>query len=298
MPLGIDAIKVREARHAIEAVLSDSSAQVRLQAARSSGYSSRSVCVGRTSSAAQGSRSGGPSRSGHRVGALGDVKAASALYAALDEPDRFAAWSVRQAIRRLEAWDRAALVEAILDDRRAESALELTDEAWAIPVVEALTEALGRVGAPAVRSRIVANLSGLYRRYPEWSGSWFGTNPIAGQFPEKTRDWSPEGMAAVVRGLALAWPIGTVRSAPRRSPPWARRGRLPSPICVRHWPGIANRPTRRPWSSCSGKLGDNASAPILAVLLNDARYPEEVRAAALRGLATFRDRRSQNARLG
>ena len=126
-----------------------------------------------------------------------------ALYAALDESDRFAAWSVRGAIRRLEAWDKEALVAAMLDDRRAESALELTDEAWSVPVVEALTEVLGRSGSPAVRGRIVANLAGLYRRYPEWSGSWFGTNPLAGRFPEKTRDWSPEGMAGVLRGLAV-----------------------------------------------------------------------------------------------
>src|SRR5581483_6377025 len=46
-----------------------------------------------------------------------------------------------------------------------------------------------------------------------------------------------------------------------------------------------------------GKLGDEASAPLLASLMADARYPEEVRAAALRGLSGFRDRRSLNARL-
>jgi hypothetical protein len=80
--------------------------------------------------------------------------------------------------------------------------MALTDEAWAVPVVEALTEALRRTGSAPVRGRIVANLSGLYRRYPDWSGSWFGTNPLAGRFPEKTQDWSPEGMEGVLRGLA------------------------------------------------------------------------------------------------
>ncbi len=294
----LDAIGGAEARHAIDAVLSDSAAQLRLQAARSAGIRrdrdalpdllrllrDRDAAVRREAAIA--------------VGEMGDVKAASALYAALDEPDRFAAWSVRQAIRRLEAWDRAALVEALLDDRRAESALDLTEEAWALPVVEALTEALGRVGTPAVRSRIVANLSGLYRRYPEWSGSWFGTNPIAGQFPEKTLDWSPEGMAAVVRGLALGL---ADRDRSVRAQAIAALGQA-GPAAVPHLRTALAR-DREPTNQAAlvellGKLGDNASAPILAVLLNDARYPEEVRAAALRGLATFRDRRSQNARLG
>ncbi len=294
----LDAIGGAEARHAIDAVFSDPAAQVRLQAARSAGIRrdrdalpdllrllrDRDAAVRREAAIA--------------IGELGDVKAASALFAALDEPDRFAAWSVRQAIRRLEAWDKSALVEALLDDRRTESALELTDEAWALPVVEALTEALERVGAPAVRSRIVANLSGLYRRYPEWSGAWFGTNPIAGQFPEKTRNWSPEGMAAVVRGLALGLADRDRSIRAQSITALAQAG----PAAVPHLRTALAR-DREPTNQAAlvellGKLGDNASAPILAVLLNDARYPEEVRAAALRGLATFRDRRSQNARLG
>ena len=85
-------------------------------------------------------------------------------------PTRFAAWSVRQAIRRLDAWDKEALVAALLDERRLESALRLTDEAWAVPVVEALTEALVAPSRPRA-GRIVANLAGLYRQYPGMVGS-------------------------------------------------------------------------------------------------------------------------------
>ena len=54
-----------------------------------------------------------------------------------------------------------------------------------------------------MRARIVANLTGLFRQYPEWSGAWFGTNPLASPAPEKTRNWSPDGMQAVADGLAL-----------------------------------------------------------------------------------------------
>src|SRR5439155_20418066 len=46
-----------------------------------------------------------------------------------------------------------------------------------------------------------------------------------------------------------------------------------------------------------GRIGDTASAPILAILLTDANRPEAVRAAALGGLSTFRDPQSLRARL-
>ena len=72
---------------------------------------------------------------------VGDSRPAPALYKALGDSDAFAAWSVRQAIRRLDAWDKTELVEALLDERRLEPALRLTDEAWSIPVVAALAEA-------------------------------------------------------------------------------------------------------------------------------------------------------------
>ena len=71
-------------------------------------------------------------------------------------------------------------------------------------MVAALIEALSRTTSVPVKARIVANLAGLYHRYPEWSGQWFGTNPLAGQFPRKTADWSSEGMKGVKDGLALA----------------------------------------------------------------------------------------------
>ena len=53
-----------------------------------------------------------------------------------------------------------------------------------------------------IRIRIVANLAGIFRQYPEWTGAWFGSNPLAGPAPEKNRNWSPEGMQAVADGLA------------------------------------------------------------------------------------------------
>ena len=168
--------------------------------------------------------------------------------------DTFAAWSIRQAIRRLGAWDQKLLVEALLDERRMESALRLTDEAWDISVVRALAEVLKQSSSPAIRLRIVGNLAGLYRVYPDWSGAWFGTNPLAGQFPEKTKDWSREGMNAVIDGMAA----GSVRPGPHRSV--ARRslvsvrrvGRLRLFLCSdRHSRRNPIQKTRHFWPRCS-----------------------------------------------
>ena len=293
----LDAIGGPLARRAIGSVLSDPSARIRLQAVRSAGIRrDRSVSADLTRLLRD--RDAAVRREAAiALGRLGDQSSAPALYASLDESDRFASWSIQQAIRGLAAWDREALVTALLDERRTEAALNLTDEAWSIPVVHALTEVLGRAGAPAVRGRIVTTLAGLYRCYPEWSGTWFGTNPLAGRFPEKTQNWSPEGMAAVLQGLTLGLAdrdrsirsqaiVGLVQAGTDAVP------QIRAAMGREHDPGI-----QAVLAESLGKLGDEASAPTLALLLADARYPEAVRAGALRGLSTFQDRRSLNARL-
>jgi putative heme-binding domain-containing protein len=219
------------------------------------------------------------------------------LYAALDEADRFAAWSVRGAIRRLEAWDKHAILAALLDDRRRESALALGDEAWAVPVVEALAEAMVRTGSPAVRARIVAHLAGLYRRYPEWSGSWFGPNPLAGRFPQKTRDWSPQGMERVRHGLALGLADRDSSVRLQAIAGLGQQGQTAAPMLRSALVQERDPRNQAALAETLGRIGDAASAPILAILLTDASRPEVVRAAALEGLSTFRDRQSLRARL-
>ena len=127
------------------------------------------------------------------LGRIGDAQAIEPLLAALGDSDRFAAWSVRQAIRKLGYPTREAMLAALLDPRRRESALILADESWSLPVVQALVDALERTNEPAVRGRVVAALAGQYRKYPDWTGTWFGPNPLAGAFPRKTVPWTPEG---------------------------------------------------------------------------------------------------------
>jgi putative heme-binding domain-containing protein len=293
----LDAIGGVKARRAIDSMLSDPSAAVRLQAARSAGIRRDSAALLDLCKLLRDPDAAVRREAAIALGELGDNRAAPALFAALPEPDRFAAWSVRRAIRRLEAWDRGALVAALLDPERSEPALELTDEAWAVPVVEALSAALGQAQTARVRSRLVANLSGLYRRYPEWSGYWFGTNPLAGRIPEQTQDWSPEAMAGVIRGLALGL---ADRDSTVRYQAIAGLGQAAKPAAPLLRAALAREQDPRNQAALAetlGRSGDPAAAPILASLLCDARFPETVRLAAQGGLKGFRDPQSLRARL-
>ncbi|MGA7502132.1 MAG: HEAT repeat domain-containing protein, partial [Isosphaeraceae bacterium] len=199
----LDAIGGAEARQAIREALADSSASVRIQAARSSGIRAdrgavdalRALLVDRDPSVRR--------EAAIALGAIGDTRAIAPLLAVLGEPDRFAAWSVRTAIRRLGFPDEAAMRAALLDARRRENALNLADESWSVPVVRALIASLRQTPEPAFRGRIVANLAGQFRKYPEWSGTWWGPDPLAGEMPRKTQDWNPEGMNMVLQGLRL-----------------------------------------------------------------------------------------------
>jgi putative heme-binding domain-containing protein len=294
----LDAIGGTEARRAIASVLVDAAAPVRIQAARSAGIRRDPAAFPELVRLLRDRDAAVRREAAIALGRLGTAKAAPALYAALDEADTFAAWSVRQAIRRLNAWDKDALVAALLDERRLEAALRLTDEAWAVPVVEALTDSLRQtqpVPVP-VRSRLIANLAGLYRRYPEWSGSWFGTNPLAGRLPEKTQDWSPDGMKGVLKGLALglADRDSSVRS--QAIVGLSQAGPVAAPLLRSAL--IKEREPRNQaiLAETLGTLRDAASSPILAVLVADAQRTEAVRAAALDALSQFRDPPSLRAR--
>ncbi len=294
----LDAIGGEEPRRAIRSVLSDSSPRVRVQAARSAGIrrdrsasselvrllSDRDTAVRREAAIA--------------LGRLGELSAAGPLYAALGDADAAVAWSVRQAIRLLEAWDKSFLLEALLDERRLEPALRLADEAWADAVVEALTEALKQVSVAPVRGRIIALLGGLYRRYPEWSGGWFGKSPLEGPFPQKTADWSPPGMKRVLDGLAigLADPDSSVRFQAIVS---ASQVGIPALAIMRRALAKEAEPTNQ---ALLGRGVGRASptwpsAPILIALAADPARSEPVRLAALGGLARFRDPQSLRARL-
>src|SRR5262249_48530082 len=160
--------------------------EVRLQAARSAGIRRDRPALSALTPMLRDRAPAVRREAAIALGKIGDPAAVLSLMAALGDPDPFVSWSVRHAIRTLNAWDGDALTAALLDDRRRDDALKLTEDAWSVPVVDALNRAVGQTRQPEVRARLVANLAGLYRQYPEWTGAWFGTNPLAGEFPQKT----------------------------------------------------------------------------------------------------------------
>ena len=163
----LDAIGGDDARRAIGEVLADPSARVRLQAARSAGIRCDRTVLNEVCGLLADRDPAVRREAAIALGRLGDRAAAVRLYAALGDSDPFADWSVRQAIRRIGAWDKDALVEALLDERRLESGLRLTDESWELAVVEALTAALSTGSGPGARSnrcqpgRALSPLSGV-----------------------------------------------------------------------------------------------------------------------------------------
>ncbi|WP_435017528.1 HEAT repeat domain-containing protein [Tundrisphaera sp. TA3] len=293
----LDAIPGGESTGAIRSVLDDPDAEVRLQAIRSRGIrrdaQARSAIATHLGDADPAVRR----EAAIALGRIADPASLPALYAGLGELDPFAAWSIRQAIRSIGVWADSPLVAALGDPRRREEALKLADQTWAVPVAVALAAIVTDEGDPEWRARVVATLAGLYRRYPEWDGQWFGTNPLASPPPRRTEDWDAEGMAAVFEGLAAALEdedpsvrrpalVGLLAVGPRALPLFRRR--LPSEDDPRLLSAIVE---------ALGLMGDAGSAPTLAKLLADPDRPLDVRTAALDALGNLNARPALNARM-
>ena len=283
----LDSIGTPEARRAIRGALGDADDELKTQAARSAGIrrdrEARPALTGMLGASSPVTRR----EVAIALGRIGDPAGLPALMAVLRDRDPFVAWSIRKAIRALGAPDVGALAEALVDPDRRVDALKLCDEWWSVPVARAMVKALGHPGEPAWRASLVAKLAGLYRRYPEWSGYWFGPNPLAGEFPRKTRDWDSEGMAAVFEGLA--------RSLDDPDPS-VRRESILGLIDVgqRALPRLRDGVDREPDTAnlillirAMGDLRDVEAVPRLARLLADPSRPDEVRGAALEALDAF-----------
>src|SRR5271166_3981604 len=293
----LDAIGGTEARQAVRDSLADPSASVRLQAARSSGIRAdrgaadalRALLVDRDPSVRR--------EAAIALGAIGDTRAIAPLLAVLGESDRFAAWSIRTAIRRLGFPDEAAMRAAFLDARRRENALNLADESWSVPVVRALVATLRQTPEPAFRGRIVANLAGQFRKYPEWSGTWWGPDPLAGVRARKTQDWDPEGMNMVLQGLRLGLADQDASVRFQSIVALGEVGPAAAPILCQGMSMESDVRNQALLVEALGAMNDVASVRLLTSLVVDAKRAEPVRAAALDGLARFRGRDIVRARL-
>jgi HEAT repeat protein len=293
----LDEIAGAEARHLIRNALQDPSAALRLQAARSvqksSDRESRSALEALLADADPAVRR----EAAIALGAIGDRAATARLLEALGESDRFTSWSVKAAIRRLGYPDEAAVQAALLDPRSRESALDLADESFSVPVVKALVAALRQASGPALRARIIVSLGGQYRRYPEWLGTWWGPDPLSVGLPRKTREWDPEGMSSVLEGLRIGSfdPNASVRfqSIVELGEVGAAGGAILRAAIAQE------TDTRNQALAVEelGKTSGTASIRLLIALLSDGKRAASVRTAALDGLARFRSRDAVRARL-
>jgi putative heme-binding domain-containing protein len=293
----LDAIGTPDARASIREAIADRDAAVRAQAARSAGIRHDRAALSRLATLLRDRDPVVRREAAIAIGKLGDAAGVAPLMNALGDPDVFAAWSIRRAIRTLDAWDKGGLVAALVDERRRDDALKLTDEAWAVAVVEALNEVLPRLDLPHARARVVENLAGLYRRYPAWTGHWFGTNPLAGPLRRKTEDWDPRAMGLVLDGLNAG--LEDRDSAVRYQ---AIAGlRLAGPVAARRLMAALSEETDDKnlvlAAQALGEFHATDAIEPLTRLVHDGGRAQAVRAAALDALGSIPDPKALSARL-
>jgi putative heme-binding domain-containing protein len=293
----LDAIGSPDARAAIRGRLGDTSPQVRLQACRSLGIRGDRDAWGGIVPLLKDRDPAVRREAAIALGKIGEPVAIEPLMAALGDSDRFAAWSIRQAIRKLGYPTKEAMLAALVDPRRRESALTLADESWCLPVVQALVESLEGTNEPPERGRVMATLAGQYRRYPEWKGAWFGPNPLAGEFPRKTVPWAPEGMQEVIKGLRVG--LNDRDSSVRFQTVFAlgQVGPEAAPILISALGSEHDVRNQAAIADSLGAMKDVESVRTLTKLAADPARAEPVRAAALDGLTRFRNPDVLRARL-
>lgn len=293
----LDSIDTPEAQAAVRNALCDTEPEIRLQAARRAGIRADRTATERLVSLLTDSNAAVRREAAIALGKVGDPGAVKPLMAALGDQDTFADWSIRHALRHMNVWDANVLTAALVDPKRRASAIKQCDEVWAAPVIEALISAIPAVQSAPDRAKLVTTLAGLYRKYPRWSGAWFGTNPLAGAFPQKTEAWDTTAMARVQAGLV---------AAADDSSPAVRLKAYAGLILV----GGPAQPTLRAalvketevqnleiLVQGLGVLGDFMAAQPLGVIVRDPGKTAEVRASAIDALGQLRGPQAFNARL-
>jgi putative heme-binding domain-containing protein len=293
----LDAIGTQDARLAIRHALGDSDAELRAQATRSAGIRRDGWARGALTNLLGDASPVVRREAAIALGRIGDQFAVAALLASLGDPDPGAAWSVRRAIRLLGTDDVAGLARVLCDPDRRVGALKLCDEWWSASSVRALAGAMRESADPAWRARLTTTLAGLYRRFPEWSGRWWGPNPLAGDAPRKTRDWDPASMAVVFDGLA---------SALEDDDASVRREAIGGLIGVgargldrlrEHFCRETDTANLAILARAMGNLGDRSAIPNLTRLLLEERCALEVKESAIEALSVLGGSEARAARL-
>ncbi len=292
----LDAINTPTARSAIRTALENDAATVRCQAARSCGIRRDKEAVPALAKLVTDRDPTVRREAAIALGRIGDRSAAAALYNALGDSDRFVAWSVRTAIRKLDAWDTEAIKAALKNSKQRDDALALVDESWSLPAIQALDLALSEETDPTVRARILANLAGQYRKYPEWTGAWFGTNPLAGSFPSKAVDWDRQGMQAVLVGLSRG--LVDLDASVRRQAIIGLAGVGPEVAAnfLAALPRETDPTNRATLIAALGRWGEPRAVPLLGQVVTSKNQPLDVRTAALDALGGINNRQAFNLR--
>jgi putative membrane-bound dehydrogenase-like protein len=223
------------------------------------------------------------------LGRIGDPNQVTSLLPLLTDPDRYIAFSTRQAIRRCRAGHFSNLASHLRDgDEKLRAAILATLElVYDKEAVDLLRQVLGTSAAPeAERAKALTELALVARKAPEWDGKWWGTRPTQGKPPAKTIAWesTPDILKTIESSLAdpsVAVRIAAV-SAVRTTDD---RAALPA---VRERFKVEKEPkVRQEVALALGQMGDKEALPLLIAALRDPSNPEGVRSAALSGLETI-----------
>ncbi len=286
----LDAIKTAGARRAIRGALGDAVPDVRRQAARALGTRRDRASARALVSLLRDRDAAVRREAAIALGRIGDPATAAALLDALDEGDAFVAWSVRAALRRIGRWDEKGLTQALTDPRPRvrDNALLAVEDVYDPAVVRVLARVARSAPEGDRRQEVVRVLAGLYRRYPPWDGNWFGTNPLAGRFPEKTQPWDAAAMAQVTGTLAAVLRDDSDAQVRREAiAGLAADGVVGLPALRGQLSRESNADNRRALAVALGRLQDREAAPLLADLLTDGRQPLAVRQAAAESLGAL-----------
>src|SRR5262249_52409129 len=133
----LDSIGTIAARRSIRESLADADDDVRAQAARSIGIHRDPEAVPALTRLLVDPLPLVRREAAIALGRIGNPAATPPLLASLGDPDRFAEWSIRRAIRDIGVADADLLVAALGDPRRRDAALKLCDEWWSVSVARA-----------------------------------------------------------------------------------------------------------------------------------------------------------------
>ena len=221
------------------------------------------------------------------LGRIGDARAVPDLIPFLTDPDRYLAFSARQALRRIGDWK--AVAEGLkTDDPKLRAAILATlEQVYHPDSVSLLRQVATTSTAPeAERARALGEMATVHRKAPPWDGKWWGTRPTQGKPPAKTIAWEATPMILDTLKTSLADPSQAVRlAAVAGARETGDRDLLPT---LRERFSAEREPAvRREIALALGGMNDKEALPLLVASLRDAATPEAVRDAALSGLETI-----------